>query len=439
MSPGLTEMLGSFSVNQLRDLAFAMGSHGVQVPKQSMGKEELLGLLQKKQADAGLALFAHRIETITPYKHLFVYSFDAHRFNFSKIKAQIETVFPKFVGSVREVDLQVGGVDAQACLSDEQQRRIYLKLVHQVEMSGWVTVSRTKKELKEFRKRHPVVITFRPTDGIITVGFPGFTYMQGVQHEDRMAYSGIAAQGTEFLKNTLAIDCSPFNAKSAIDALLEEEPEEVTDIKRNVRPKKGGRFGFDAGEEGKLTTALTDFLNDEGGIRVSETQIRGLLRRSGASDMVLVWKRLQILTRLALLGDGPEFLFIWRDSGPSSSVVDSVLRKVVSYDRLLAKPGLNDARKSLLASPLDQVVRPAMAAQQHGVSRREVVEILDVAVAKEDFEPRFRVNTDAILVDFANTWRRSLAEFPPTVADENGNIIDLTLPSNIEVAFQRVK
>ena len=439
MSSGIADILGSFSVNQLRALAFAMGSHGVEIPKQSVGKEELLGLFQNKKADTALALFAHRIETITPYKHLFVYSFDASRFSFSKAKERIEAAFPNFVGNVRKVDPQVGELEAQACLADEQQCRIYLKLVHQVEMSGWVAVSRTQKELKEFRKRHPVVITFRPTDGIITVGFPGFTYVQGVQHEDRMAYSGIAAQGTEFLKSTLAIDCSPFNAKAAIDALLEEEPEEVTDIKRNVRPKKGGRFGFDAGEEGRLTAALTDFLNDEGGIHVSEKQIRSLLRRSGASDMVLVWKRLQILTRIALLGDGPEFLLIWRDSGPSSTIVDSVLRKVVSYDRYLAKPGLNDTRKELLASPLDQVVRPAMAAQQHGLSRREIVEILDVAVGKGDFEPRFRVNTDAILIDFANKWRGSPAEFPRTVTDENGNIIDLTLPSNIEVAFQRVK
>ena len=120
---------------------------------------------------------------------------------------------------------------------DEIQKRIYLKLVHQVEMSGWVTVSRTEKRLKEFRKRHPVVITIRPTDGILTIGFPGFTYVSGMQHEERMAYSAIANQGTEFLKNKLKIDLRPFNAKPAMDALLEEEPGEVTEIKRNVRPR----------------------------------------------------------------------------------------------------------------------------------------------------------------------------------------------------------
>lgn len=439
MSSGITDVLGSFSVNQLRDLAFAMGSRGMELPKRNLGKEELLGLFRHKKTDAALALFAHRIEAISPYKHLFVYSLDASEFSFSKAKAQIEAAFPHFVGAIRDVDPHIGDLEPQACLADELQNRIYLKLVHQVEMSGWVAVSRTEKKLKEYRKRHPVVITFRPTDGLVTIGFPGFTYLQGMQHENRVVYSGIAAQGTEFLKAKLKIDCKPFNAKPAIDALLEEEPGEVTDVKRSVRPKKGGRFAFDAGEEGKLTTALTEFLSYEGDIPVSEKQIRGLLRRSGASDIVLVWKRLQILTRVALLQDGPEFLFIWRDSGPSSTVVDSVLQKVTSYERLLAKPGSNAIRREVLASPLDQVVRPAMVAQQHGISRSDVVEILNLAVAKGDFEPRFRVNTDSLLVDFANPWRKSLVEFPQTVTDENANTLDLTLPSNIEVAFQRVK
>jgi hypothetical protein len=153
----------------------------------------------------------------------------------------------------------------------------------------------------------------------------------------------------------------------------------------------------------------------------------------------LVWKRLQILTRVALLQDAPEFLFIWRDAGPSSTVVDSVLRKVISYDRLVTRPGINAIRAGLLASPLDEVLRPAMVAQQYGVPRSDVLEILNAAVSKGNFEPRFRVNTDNILTDFANIWRNNLSEFPKTANDEHGNIVDLTLPSNIEVAFQRVR
>jgi hypothetical protein len=439
MGAGITDIIGSFSSSQLRDLAFAMGSHGVKPPKQSLGKEELLGLLREKNTDASLALFAHRIETITPYKHLFVYSLDATKFSFSKIKVLIEEAYPNLIGGVQEVNPPVGVLEPQTYLADGSQNRIYLKLVHQVEMSSWVEVSRTQKELKEFRKRHPVVVTLRPEEGLVTIGFPGFTYTQGGQQEDRTAYSGIAAQGAELLKDKLKIECNKFSAKPAIDALLEEEPNEVADIKRNVRPLKGGRFVFDAGEESKITTAITEFLSKEGDVSVTEAQIRSLVRRSGASDIVLLWKRLHILTRVALLQDGPEFLFIWRDSGPSSSVVDSVLYKVAAYEKLLARPTVNAVRKDLLACPFDLVVRPAMVAQQRGITRGEVMEILNLAVARKDFEPRFRVNTDALLPDFANIWRSSLAEFPIIVTDENGETLDLTSPANIEVAFQRVK
>lgn len=438
MNSGLVDILGSFSVNQLRDLAFAMSSRGVVLPKHNAGKELLLEALKAKATDAALEVFAHRVEAVTPYKHLFVYSLDAD-LNFEATKARIEEVFPGLAHNVRPITPQLGELEAQACVTDEVRNRVYLKLVHQVEMSGWVSVSRTEKRLQEFRRRHPVVITFRHAEALLTIGFPGFTYTDGIQHENRTVYSDIAVAGAEFLKTRLNINCNPFNAKPSIEALLEEEPDEVTDIKRNVRPKKGGRFGFDAGEEGKVTTALTDFLTREGNITVSEAQIQSLLRRAGASDIVLFWKRLGILTRVALLQDGPELLFVWRESGPLSTAVDSVLQKLTSYERIVGRPTVNSVRRSVLATKFDEVVQPAAIAQEHSISRSDALEILNLAVAKGKFEPRFRVNTDSLLLDFSNTWRRNLAEFPKTVTDENGLVIDLSSPSNIEVGFERVK
>jgi hypothetical protein len=106
---------------------------------------------------------------------------------------------------------------------------------------------------------------------------------------------------------------------------------------------------------------------------------------------------------------------------------------------LLKKPGVNVARKEVLASPLDRVVTPAMLAQQHGISQADVMEILSVALSKGDFEPRFRVNVDAVLLDFPNTWFKSPSDLPKNVTDEHGNTIDLATPSNIEVGFERVR
>jgi hypothetical protein len=279
----------------------------------------------------------------------------------------------------------------------------------------------------------------RPGERIVTVGFPGFTYIQGVQHEERLAYFEIAAKAIKFLKDSLKVECKPFNAKPAIDAMLAEEPDEVAQIRRNVRPQAGGRFSFDAGEEGDLTFALTDFLRSEGSIQVNENEVRDLLRRSGASDIVLVWKRLQIVTRVALQADGPEFLFVWRGSGPSSTLVDSVLRKVASYEKLFAKPNVQDAREEIRTTPVNSMINPAAMAQKHRLSQSEIVDILGIAVSKGEFEPRFRVNTDSLLTDYPNIWRRSTSEFPSVVTDEEGNQIDLSIPANIEVVFQRVK
>lgn len=235
MTSGITDVLASFSASQLRDLALAMSSRGVEIPTQKLTREALLAQLKGKASNASLSLFAHRIETITPYKHLFIYSLDV-QFTFAKIKKHIEIAFPKLLNQIREVEPHVEELDVQACIADDLQHRIYLKLVHEVQMSGWVTTSPTEKKLKKLRRRHPVVVTFRPADELLTIGFPGFTYVQGMQHEERMAYSEIAARGADFLKQRLNIDCQPFNAKPAIDALLEEEPNEVTDIKRSSSP-----------------------------------------------------------------------------------------------------------------------------------------------------------------------------------------------------------
>src|ERR1700734_4004663 len=107
MSSGITDVIGSFSLTQLRDLAFAMGSRGIEPPKRNLGREELLAFFKNKKTDVTLALFDHRIEAITPYKHLFLYSLDPSKFSFSRAKSRIEAAYPHFIGGVREVDPQI--------------------------------------------------------------------------------------------------------------------------------------------------------------------------------------------------------------------------------------------------------------------------------------------------------------------------------------------
>src|SRR4051812_38984071 len=103
MMSGITDVLSTFSASQLRDLALAMGSKGVEIPTQKLTRDALLAQLKGKASDASLSLFAHRIEAITPYKHLFIYSLDV-QFTFIKAKKQIETAFPKLLNEIREVE-----------------------------------------------------------------------------------------------------------------------------------------------------------------------------------------------------------------------------------------------------------------------------------------------------------------------------------------------
>jgi hypothetical protein len=140
-----------------------------------MGRDALLHLLGTRKTDANLALYAHRIEAVTPYKHIYIYSVGTAGPSYLAAKSRINAAFPDLTEGFREIEPQPDSLEPQICVVDDLQKRIYLKLVHEVEMSGWVTVSPTEKRLKKFRKRHPVVVTLRLSEGIITIAFPGFT------------------------------------------------------------------------------------------------------------------------------------------------------------------------------------------------------------------------------------------------------------------------
>ena len=68
MNSGVTDLIDSFSTSELRDLAVALSSRsgGTILPPQRADKQALLALLRKSKDSADLAIFAHRIEAITP-------------------------------------------------------------------------------------------------------------------------------------------------------------------------------------------------------------------------------------------------------------------------------------------------------------------------------------------------------------------------------------
>src|SRR5581483_10349090 len=171
-----------------------------------------------------------------------------------------------------------------------------------------------------------------------------------------------------------------------IEALLQEEPDNVTQIRRTVMPPKGRRFAFDAGEDATVEAAVADFFHTVANVQLSESQVREALRCSAASDIVLLWKQLDVVTRVGFTNENPEFYFIWRGTGAASTTVDAVVRKIVWYQRLVAKPKAARVQKNILSAALGVVLRPTTVAQQQNVSVAVVLEILNDAVSKGLFE-----------------------------------------------------
>ncbi len=438
MSAGISSILETFSQNQLRDLEHSLAAHGVSLPP-SAGREALISTLESRASDRRLRVYAHRIEAVTPYKHLYVYTLQDEFRSFASLKTAIEGTFPELIHDVRHFEPKSPELQPQLCLLDPVQQRVYVKLVHQVETSHWERVSPTEKRLKKFKKRHPVVLTFRPEEGVTTVAFPGYTGAASHIGEERITYAGIASEAIRFAEAALGIRGEVFQAKPAIELLLKEDPSEVTQIRRIVTPSKGRRFAFDAGENETVEAVVADWLRTSTNVEVTAGQVMEALRRSAASDIVLLWKKLNVVTRVGFTDEGPEIYFIWRGTGAASTLVDTVVRKIVSYHGLLAKPEAAKVRRAILSTGFGVVLKPSALSQEYGISSRAIVDILNEAVANGNFEPRFRVNTHALLQDVQNEWRSDPQGFPRTVMDEHNNKIDLTNPSNIEVGFERVK
>jgi hypothetical protein len=76
--------------------------------------------------------------------------------------------------------------------------------------------------------------------------------------------------------------------------------------------------------------------------------------------------------------------------------------------------------------------------QQFSLSKDEVLALVRELIAEHAIEPRFRIQTDRLIVDYENTWKEELVQLPDIVTDEDGRRISALEPSSIEVGYVRV-
>jgi hypothetical protein len=182
---------------------------------------------------------------------------------------------------------------------------------------------------------------------------------------------------------------------------------------------------------------VVSYFKEHANVQLSEAHVRMLFKSAEALDILLLWKNVELLTRAAFHDAGPELLFIWRGTPAETSRVDTVLRSLAEYERFTSKPDLVNAGDFVDKSNGGDVIRPSWLAQQFNLTNDESLAILSEAARRGTVAFVFRVRTNAVLHDFENIWRSRLSDFPKSVTDEHGRIVDLSDSSQIEVAFER--
>jgi hypothetical protein len=429
-------IIEDFTLDQLRELVAAVSAGKEIGSLQNKNRAQIIELLGRFGDRRKKTLAAHRLEAITPYKHLYLYSLlDTH--SYESLATTFRREFPTLVDGFSPLPRDSASLHLQLCLLDEQQNRIFLKFAHQV--SSWVTVntSADQRIQKLIKKRHPVVATIYVTLSLVVISFPGFT-QGGVSYKERANYAGIARDVERLFTELTKLELRGFQAKSAIEKLLADPDAQVSDVKRSIRPKAGGKITVDSWEDSSgLAHYISKYL-EEGNVTVNAGDVRELLQSGADDDIWLMWKKLDLLTRIAFQQSVPEILVVWRGAGPDLSKSELALQSLVSH---LINPTPNEtlaAAEEIDKTDIGGIITPGFLAQRFNMTTDEALRVLTNAASRRLLEVRFRVRTDALIEDFENRWRNTLVEFPDQVTDEHGNILDLKDTSHIEIAFERV-
>jgi hypothetical protein len=433
----LVPLLESFTSSQLRELDLLLAPPGAHATK-GKGREGFIRAITKRYEGNKLALHALRLEAISPYKHVFIFTFGALKndFDVKGLRNRLEKGFPDLFDKPTLLDPQLDELQAEVCVFDRENERLLVKYVHLVETWKWEWTSDRTKRIEKYERRHPVVITLRPKERLMTVSFPGYTQGAIAPGKQRTAYVDIARKACEGLASASEIQAGSFPLKQTIELILQKEAGSVIDVRRDLKPEQG-KMMFDSGErKASLSTYVADMFRREG-IDVTEAEIRKMFGSTEAADILLWWKKREVLTRVAFNDYAAELLFIWRETSADASRIEDVLSTLIEYQKFIDRNQLAQALEYVDQSTTGTKLRSSALAQQFNLSANEALDILYRGVQRGVLEMLFRVKTDAELVEFSNDWRKELSEFPRSVTDDKGDVIDLTENANIEVAFER--
>jgi hypothetical protein len=427
----LDNLLEALTIPQLLDIAAAVGkSSRVDHNKQ---KEALITQLKTIIDFDTLCLSAHRIETLSPFKHAFVFSFANGTKTPQKFSAALQHA-AAHTDKYTPIDLKNDELIIQTVVPDQSTRRLNIKLAHAVTSAEWAKVSPTERKLQKTRERHPIVVILRFDSGLASITFPGFTQGAAIGTEERVTYEQIAQNVVTLIKERFDAELVGLPVRPALEALLNAPASEVIDRGRTIRESKGGSLTVNChGSKDDTSALLANLLKQQ----INPAEVRSALRDATADVVWLYWSHLKVDTKLTLTDFAPELLFLWRRGGASTTHLEYVLQRLAPH-LAEAPQRLQQARDYLLTMRIGEILRVSDLMQKFGLTGDESLSILTPLVRVGELVMRFRVRTNRALLDYENTWTTSLDRLPISVTDDEDHEINLMESGNIEVGYERL-
>jgi hypothetical protein len=221
--------------------------------------------------------------------------------------------------------------------------------------------------------------------------------------------------------------------KAPIEYLLENFPDEVSNAGRTIKQAGSGLSVSAGGDKRDVVATFISLFPS-----LTEQQVKEALQKSESSGMLLLWKKLGVFTRINLKDNTPDILIIWKMGGASSVSTDQILGRLWEGVRVAGQPQLLKAAEAIRSLPIGQIIQASTLVQRYSLKQADSAKLLLGALKTGVVQMRFRVRTELLLEQFDNVWRATLEDFPRQVANENGEIVDLSNPENIDVAYERV-
>lgn len=427
-------LLESLTAGQLRDVVAAAKMS----PSSIAGARTKEGLVNLVKGSNQLHTWSivHRLEALSPFKHVFLFGWNPERGSegYLEVVRAVRSYHEKAFASFVPLDPTSDEFQFQLGLVDENRSRLILKFVHTVDSVEFVDEGNDLFKKVRSKKRHPIVLVLRLLERFATISFPGYTQGLALRADERLSYHDLVSRFVAYIAgDAFGLHVEDVPVKSPIEYLLENRPEEVFNIGRNMQ-QAGGDLSVNAADErSDVVAALMGLFPS-----LTAHEVKESLRNNDSSGMLLLWKRLGVLTRINLREKSTDILFIWKKGGASSTATDHILAQLHDGIRAAGQPQLQEAARAIKEMPVGQLIRSSTLIQRFSLKQVDSARLLMNALREGILEMRFRVRSDGPLTDFDNSWKTSLDQLPPAATNEQGDTVDLADPANIDVAYERV-